>query len=253
MVMHLFMLIAWMVDKTWGTIIPNNLANGIQRIAQHALTDGSLINNSSSPNGVYGATSTANASGGLTELVINGSSLTLPVSLKSFTGSVAANKVNLVWRTASESNFSSFGIESSKNATDYTTIGSKAARGSNSEYTFEDILTPGITYYRLKMIDIDSKFKYSQVVAVNGSLSGSANNLSIYPNPVKSNLFVSHSKAKAGATAEVITFDGKLLFSQKIAQNNTQTSIGVNSLSAGNYILIYKNGSEKQILHFKKQ
>ncbi|MBC7948686.1 MAG: SprB repeat-containing protein, partial [Chitinophagaceae bacterium] len=48
-------------DGVWGTIIPNNLANGINNISQYALSDGSFINKCTSPDGVYGATDTRNA------------------------------------------------------------------------------------------------------------------------------------------------------------------------------------------------
>jgi hypothetical protein len=59
------------VDKTWGSIIPNNLSNGINSITQYSLSTGLLVNTCTSPNGVFGTTSTVNANGGLTELVIS--------------------------------------------------------------------------------------------------------------------------------------------------------------------------------------
>ncbi|HPH85865.1 MAG TPA: SprB repeat-containing protein, partial [Ferruginibacter sp.] len=58
------------VANTWGTIIPNNLSNGINNISQYSLTSGGLVNACTAANGVYGATNTALASGGLTELVL---------------------------------------------------------------------------------------------------------------------------------------------------------------------------------------
>lgn len=176
---------------------------------------------------------------------------TLPVKLGLFTVSVSSNKVNLRWRTASETNVSNFSIESSSNGVEFTAIGSRVSQGHNRDYTFEDIVMPGVTYYRLKMIDSDGKFKYSQVMTVNGSISGK--NLSLYPNPVISDLIISHPKAKPGARVDVITLSGIRLFSQSISPNNTQSTIYVNSLTAGNYILIYHNGGEKQIANFKKQ
>ncbi|MEO6670308.1 MAG: T9SS type A sorting domain-containing protein [Ferruginibacter sp.] len=58
------------ISNTWGSIIPNNLANGVNNISQYALSNGGLLNACTAANGVYGSTNTANASGGLTELVI---------------------------------------------------------------------------------------------------------------------------------------------------------------------------------------
>ncbi len=59
------------VNNTWGTIIPNNLPNGIGNISQYALSNGVLINSCTSPGGVYGGTNTANANGGLNALVMS--------------------------------------------------------------------------------------------------------------------------------------------------------------------------------------
>jgi hypothetical protein len=51
-------------NNVWGTIIPNNLSNGINNISQYALSNGNFINKCTSPNGVYGTTDTRNASTG---------------------------------------------------------------------------------------------------------------------------------------------------------------------------------------------
>ncbi|MCX6324290.1 MAG: SprB repeat-containing protein, partial [Sphingobacteriales bacterium] len=77
------------VDKTWGTIIPNNLSNGINNISQFALSDGSFINKCTAANGVYGSTNTANANGGLTELVMACS----PLGNCAVTASIAGTNV----------------------------------------------------------------------------------------------------------------------------------------------------------------
>ncbi|MEP7165120.1 MAG: T9SS type A sorting domain-containing protein [Ferruginibacter sp.] len=58
------------VDKTWGTIIPNNLSTGIRNVSQLKLVDGTLMNKCTSPNGTFGSAVTANTSGGLTEQVM---------------------------------------------------------------------------------------------------------------------------------------------------------------------------------------
>lgn len=58
------------VNGAWGTIIPNNLANGIGNISQFSLANASLVNSCTAANGVYGATNTANANVGLSALTL---------------------------------------------------------------------------------------------------------------------------------------------------------------------------------------
>lgn len=70
-------------DKTWGGIIPNNLANGIRRIAQYRLTDAQEIGFKTSADGSWakeggGTVSTVNTTGGLTDvIVLDGAIVTL--------------------------------------------------------------------------------------------------------------------------------------------------------------------------------
>ncbi|MCP9751973.1 SprB repeat-containing protein [Ferruginibacter sp. HRS2-29] len=59
------------VNGAWGTIIPNNLSNGIANISQFSLANGALLNSCTAANGVYGSTNTANAAAGLTALTLS--------------------------------------------------------------------------------------------------------------------------------------------------------------------------------------
>lgn len=63
------------VDKTWGAIIPNNLQNGIQRIAQYTLADGTEAGFKTSPDGLWakdggGSASTVKVKGGITDVIV---------------------------------------------------------------------------------------------------------------------------------------------------------------------------------------
>ncbi len=237
------------INNTWGAIIPNNLANGINNISQYSLANASLISTCLSVNGVFGTTNTSNASGGLTELVLNTSCSTLPVSLLTFTGIAAKEKAKLVWTTASEINFSSFSIERSKDGRVFNSIGSKRATGDNSVYNYEDDLLPGLSFYRLKMIDNDGQFSYSdQVKFSNNNTIG----LTISPNPVVNELTLSHPQAKSGAIVQVYTVTGQRIFTKNIALNATQTNIDVAVLTSGIYLLKYTNNNEERTVRFKK-
>ncbi len=239
------------VSNTWGTIIPNNLANGINNITQFNLANATIVNTCTSVNGVYGATNTANATGGLTELVLTTNCITSPVSLLTFTAHVNGNnKAALQWITSSEISFSRFAIERSGDGRDYKEIGSRNANGNNSNYTFDDVLLPGITYYRLRIIDQDGTFSYSQVVTLKMEMKDIS--LVISPNPAKDQITVWYPLAMPGARIDLFGINGQLMFTQTVPAGSMQHSINIAALKAGQYILMYSNDGKKKASRIQK-
>ena len=98
--------------------------------------------------------------------------LALPVELVYFTAVVnSENKVDLNWVTASESNSDYFQVERSANGQDFTPIGSHVPAAGSSEtdrsYAMVDNEPlSGISYYRLKQVDMDGHFEYSEITSV---------------------------------------------------------------------------------------
>lgn len=93
----------------------------------------------------------------------------LPLQLLNFTAKPEAGDNLLQWQTAQEQNTSRFEIESSANGTDFSRIGKILAAGNSSvtkSYSFKDFGYFFTTYYRLKQIDRDEKFTYSNVIKV---------------------------------------------------------------------------------------
>lgn len=89
----------------------------------------------------------------------------LPVELTKFTGTAGKGVTTLSWSTATESNFKYFAVQKSVNSVDFVTVGTVNTLGSHSNYRYE---TPSgdIAYFRLKIVDTDSSFKYSPVISV---------------------------------------------------------------------------------------
>jgi hypothetical protein len=115
----------------------------------------------------------------------------LPVELISFNADVENDVVNLLWQTATETNNSGFEVERSqmsnvKGQTEWQRIGFVEGKGTTTEiqsYSFTDKPEPGIYKYRLKQLDFDGSFEYSQEIeaAVNAPLEFSLEQN--YPNP----------------------------------------------------------------------
>ena len=110
----------------------------------------------------------------------------VPVELASFTANNVENKVTLSWETATEKNNAGFDIERSADNKTFSKIANIPGRGTTTErqsYSYVDNSSSGgKLYYRLKQIDFNGSFTYSntlEVTAVPIVFKLSQN----YPNP----------------------------------------------------------------------
>jgi hypothetical protein len=168
----------------------------------------------------------------------------LPVELVYFTAYVRNNQAHLEWLTASEQDNDRFEIERSLDARRFEKIGTVKGKGTTSlesKYQFVD-RTPvqGTVYYRLRQVDFDGEFAYSNIIAV--SADGLASNLvtKVYPNPFPDVLKVTLTAPQSqAATLTVYDLNGRRVLSKEV-----DLEIGVNNmelqlqqLQSGMYIL----------------
>lgn len=117
----------------------------------------------------------ANATGGINPL---------PVEYSSFTAQANKSNVDVKWSTASEVNSDYFIVEKSTNGIQFDPIGKLNAAGFStviqSYLHVDEHPTSGNNYYRLKQMDRDGAFEYSDVKVVNFKKSV----MNVYPNPV---------------------------------------------------------------------
>ena len=126
----------------------------------------------------------------------DGTGCVLPVELTSFIGECKNFGTELVWNTSMEINSDRFEIEGSTDTRNFRFIGYQNAQQQGSQtktYRYVDKNNlPGVIFYRLKMLDKDGRFTYSPVIKI--VCSGISNELTIFPNPVKSVLIIESAR-----------------------------------------------------------
>ena len=178
---------------------------------------------------------------------------TLPVKLLSFNGTYKNNATLLNWITENQVNFSTYEIERSSNGITFSSIGSKARLGSGADrqqYQYTDNLsseTGNIYYYRLRMIDIDGRFSYSNVIMIRRD-ENKTSGISFIPNPVISDqtaMIRFSSATNKTADLKVVDMTGKVLLSQQNKIFEGTNSISINNLGKlkpGLYVLQMNDG-----------
>jgi Secretion system C-terminal sorting domain len=144
----------------------------------------------------------------------------LPVNLKIFKARSENNtRVKVFWTTEYEKDNAYFDIERSVNGIHFSATGRVPGvnyYGILTDYFFYDVHPlNGISYYRLKQVDVDGAFNYSPIVKV--SIADKDNSFDIFPNPAAGRHFrVDLLKAVPG-TIDLAIFDasGKLRFRQQ--------------------------------------
>jgi len=111
----------------------------------------------------------------------------VPVELTSFTANASQSSVVLVWETATEVNNYGFEIERSFDNVNFSTLAFVKGKGSTTEkqiYSFTDQTSlTGKTWYRLRQVDFDGRFEYSEVISVENTIPESFSLNQNFPNP----------------------------------------------------------------------
>ena len=126
-----------------------------------------------------------------------------PVELNSFTALLNGNSVFLKWNTASEINNLGFHVQRSSDKSNYYTVGFIKGNGSSNNphsYSFVDKSISGSNaiYYRLKQVDCNGKFTYSNVVEVNFNTRIEYALNQNYPNPFNPVTSIQYSVKQTG-------------------------------------------------------
>jgi len=179
----------------------------------------------------------------------------LPLKLFDFRASLKQNgSVQLEWETASEDNTSHFEIEKSLPPQSvFTSLLNQPAVGSgNNHYSVIDLApAKGINLYRLKMVDKNGGFTYSNTVKM--IVGNAVQKFVVYPNPVSKTLTLTHAAAVQGAILQILSADGKVVLAKKLTSGEIQTILEVSSIKPAWYMITLINGTNKESAGFLKQ
>ncbi len=150
--------------------------------------------------------------------VVDGAGAILPLEILDFTGDIITSGNLLSWITDNEQNSAYFIVESSADAIQFSEIGTLNAAGNSTSEKNYQLLDKNpkalTTYYRLKMVDLNQSFAYSNVIALTRNANAM---MSIAPNPATSEITISYSTNYSGAgKLNIYSSNGILLKSSAI-------------------------------------
>ncbi len=161
----------------------------------------------------------------------------LPLSLLSFTTVLADKEVSVKWTTANLISTKSFAIERSADGINWSQIGTVSSNNSASinTYSYTDVAPLfGINYYRLKMVDNNANFTYSNVQSV--ETTSNAFQFKVYPNPAKSRLYFNFTDPTYEVYyMRVVNQLGKTIF--MLPRPQLQSGLDISTLAKGTYFL----------------
>jgi hypothetical protein len=247
--------------RIWNTVrtqpeIANNMCTTISNPASEA----NLIANYSFDQYVNNATYFDNSSSH-NHMTISASTITttseqtgctpaapLPVELTYFKGQSISNGNLLTWQTATEKNNEGFHIERRANGSDWTTIGFIHGNGSTNEVSnyefvdngnlrgFENLLGLNL-YYRLKQIDYDGNFEYSNIIQL-ATRNSQPVTARISPNPATDHFTIETNEPMS---IQIINAQGQIIKEYNV-ENGQQ--INIKDLPSGiYYVSMLSNGS----------
>jgi hypothetical protein len=174
----------------------------------------------------------------------------LPVTLTSFNVTRNGSNAVLQWSTASEANTQYFDVQHSTDGINFTSISNVAAQGNSNTmhaYTFTHQLpSPGINYYRLKLVDMDGRatlFPVKSVLFETAYFS----KVVLLSNPVSNNSIVLQVNATGTYNATLHSMQGQKIFEQHFNATGAgnRHTIPIPNAAPGIYILVVNDQKER--------
>jgi len=178
----------------------------------------------------------------------------LPVELTAFGFRKVDSGIELHWRTATELNNAGFEVERrSKNqgaSSEWQVLGFVRGRGTTTEaqsYSFLDRTASGKVQYRLKQIDFDGQFEYSNIIEVDAGAPKQFALEQNYPNPFNPTTLISYQLPVASEVSlkvyDVLGKEVATLVNERQEAGTYHFNFNASSLSSGVYFYRIKAGN----------
>ncbi|HTL10832.1 MAG TPA: T9SS type A sorting domain-containing protein, partial [Chitinophagaceae bacterium] len=124
------------------------------------------------------------------------------------------------------------------------TVAAAGNAGVATKYQFADNKAAAINYYRLRIVDNDGRYIYSNVIVVRAQDINT--NISLFPNPAVNNVNITIGRglAQHGFTLNIINHNGQMVARKQVIDGTSTLSLDVSHLKSGNYTLdiLFANG-----------
>lgn len=171
--------------------------------------------------------------------------LALPVTLEFFRAKNNGSTVDLSWKTQIEDNVSHFELQKSADGILFQTI-ARVNAGKYQYLSSDGFGNADMTWYRLRIVDVDGRITYSNVIRISGN-GGDQPEMKLFPNPVADKLqFVG---ASGYGKITIINSLGVVVKRDQLAQGNT---LRVSDLASGLYHIILFDGNRRINARFTK-
>ncbi|MFY0643203.1 MAG: T9SS type A sorting domain-containing protein [Bacteroidia bacterium] len=183
----------------------------------------------------------------------------LPVHWLSVSADWEDKHAKIDWVTASEQDNSHFEVQRSLDGENFVTVGQTPAAGNTDEITNYDYLdlyvydlTQDDIYYRIKQVDYNADFEYSDVVVLHKNSDWEVLG---WPMPFEDEINVSLSKGALEVQVELLDVTGAVLYSETLKGNLRQSQhkiTNLSHLSQGIYFLRVSRDNEAKIIKLIK-
>ncbi len=173
------------------------------------------------------------------------SNSTLPSTGVNLAAVLNGNDVDLKWKTTSEINSKHFEIERSIDGINFELLTTKQAAGNSLnelQYTHKDpSMSARIYYYRLRLVDVDGRFTYSNTAIVRKA--GSIKGIKTFPNPVFVSTNVEFTNAKGNYVVSLFNQAGQEVKTLRANITNDVQYVTINrdGLVSGSYYIRVTN------------
>lgn len=195
----------------------------------------------------------------------------LPISFDNFSAVARQDTADLQWTVHGQPNtdpgIDHFVIERSSDANNFIAAGSLSAANmatatnnttGSEPYEFRETLTPGVYYYRIRLVSRDGNEQFSAIrsVIISGNINSNTALLQIRSNPVRNNQLQLRIVWPQNNTALIRIADrqGNVLIQKEIAlqQGANLPIIDCSRLTGGLYFVSVRSGNEMRVLSFLK-